>query len=357
MAVINNLMNMGDQMKSRYQSMSPIMQKSFQESANKYFGGGRDDDDDEQQAGAMGGGPLAKAKIALAEAKKDLAGDALRKMTAPTYATATPNQETQNKEEFNPIPSISKAVEGLAFVNDEANSWMYRDEKEKDEAREELRREASQAYEAATPEQRAQNKDLIANAAKLLNPPATPSSVVASDPAGQPDSQPSQPDSQPSSPAPTDGGDSRSQAEKERDAARKVALARMSGSGLDAYEAMQDPNYKVGSASKFEQRRRLGTESGAMRREARRLQRMGLTGAANQMALAASQQKLREGSGIRTQEDIAKQMQDQFRMEDQIGQIEGLNQRMIDFQNRLLDRRMKELDEEDEEDKAPSILE
>lgn len=279
MAVVNNLMNMRDQMMGRYQNLPTVQKKALQEGANKYFGGGQNEGDD---------------------------------------------------EEFDPINTIGSAVEKLNAMED--NSWAY-DEKDQASVREDLRKMASQAYEAATPEQRAQNKDFITAAALSLNPPATPSSIAASDPTSQPAPQTSSIDSQ--------------------QAARNVMLARQSGSGLAAYDAMQDPNYVLGSGSSLRQRRRIGTQSGDMRREARRLRKQGYGRAAEQMALAAAQQKLGEGSAIRTQGDITSQMQAQSRMRDQLGQIEGLNRRMIEYQNRLLDRRMRQLDEEDE-DNGPS---
>jgi|14_taG_2_1085336.scaffolds.fasta_scaffold00321_5 hypothetical protein len=287
MAVANNLMNMRDQMVGRYQNLPTVQKKALQGGANKYFGGGQNEGDD---------------------------------------------------EEFNPINAIGDAVKKLNSVNDEANSWQYANEKEKAETREDLRKMASEAYEAATPEQRTQNKDFITAAALSLNPPATPSSIAASDPTSQLDSQPtSQPTPQ------TSSIDS-------QQAARNVMLARQSGSGLAAYDAMQDPNYVLGSGSSLRQRRRIGTQSGDMRREARRLRKQGYTKAAERMALGAAEQKLGEGSAIRTQGDITSQMQDQSRMRNQLGQIEGLNQRMIEYQNRLLDRRMRQLDEDDEDD-------
>lgn len=278
MAVVNNLMNMRDQMMGRYQNLPTVQKKALQEGANKYFGGGQNEGDDDD--------PIDTIAAAVRDAEAAKGYDA-------------------------------------ANISDQDRAGLL----------EGYRKMASEAYEAATPEQRAQNKDFITAASMVLNPPATPSSIAASDPTSQPAPQTSSIDSQ--------------------QAARNVMLARQSGSGLAAYGAMQDPNYVLGSGSSLRQRRRIGTQSGDMRREARRLRKQGYGKAAEQMALAAAQQKLGEGSAIRTQGDITSQMQTQSRMRDQLGQIEGLNQRMIEYQNRLLDRRMRQLDEEDEEDGFP----
>ena len=49
-------------------------------------------------------------------------------------------------------------------------------------------------------------------------------------------------------------------------------------------------------------RRRLGTQSGDMRREARRLKRDGFNAAAGSMALGASEERLNEGSAVSSSE-------------------------------------------------------
>lgn len=65
--------------------------------------------------------------------------------------------------------------------------------------------------------------------------------------------------------------------------------------GLDRLAAMQSaPMGSLSSLSRPAQS--IGTRSGAMRREVRRLTRMGLTGAANQLGLAAATEKLNEPS-------------------------------------------------------------
>lgn len=82
-------------------------------------------------------------------------------------------------------------------------------------------------------------------------------------------------------------------------AAAKVMQARQYGSGLEANAAMQNPDYELGSGSALRQGpRQIGTASGAMRREARKLRKEGYMGAAQKMALDASQVGLAEGSAI-----------------------------------------------------------
>jgi hypothetical protein len=87
------------------------------------------------------------------------------------------------------------------------------------------------------------------------------------------------------------------QKEKEKKAAHNVMFQREFGTGLDTYEAMQDPNYVLGSGSALRQpARRLESKSGAMRRAARRLRRQGYGAAAQQMAMGAEVARLGQPS-------------------------------------------------------------
>lgn len=262
-----------------------------------------------------------------------------RGLTTGYLRTASDLYNTRNKsqsplqkkdEEDDPIDTIGSAVEKLNAMED--NSWAY-DEKDQASVREDLRKMASEAYEAATPEQRAQNKDFITAASMVLNP-STKSAPAA--PTAAPAAAPASADAMTTSSISPDLRRAR--------ATENVALQRQYGSGLGAQAAMQSPDYELGSGSALRAApRRLGTRSGDMRREARRLRKQGYGRAAEQMALGAAQQKLSEGSSIKSEAQRGREAFQQQQQQDQMRQMQGLMQDAIGLRRSLIDEELEKL--------------
>ena len=100
----------------------------------------------------------------------------------------------------------------------------------------------------------------------------------------------------------------------------------------------------IGSGSALRQApRRLGTLSGDMRRAARAAQRAGATSAANQLFGAAAMQGLRE-PGILSQEQRGRIAAKQQESQDLAQQNLAFQKRYFDYANRLMDKRMADLD-------------
>ena len=100
----------------------------------------------------------------------------------------------------------------------------------------------------------------------------------------------------------------------------------------------------IGSGSALRQApRRLGTLSGDMRRAARAAQRAGATSAANQLFGAAAMQGLRE-PGILSQEQRGRIAAKQKESQDLAQQNLAFQKRYFDYANRLMDKRMADLD-------------
>ena len=152
-------------------------------------------------------------------------------------------------------------------------------------------------------------------------------------------------------------GEPKSQFDSPDQAARAVMLARASGRGLEAGKIMQDPNYELGSGSSLRQApRQLGTQSGRIKRLAREARKQGYSGAANQLFSAYAAQKLGEGSAITREGDRASKMLEQEQISGQTRALENLSQKMIDYQNRLLDSRMKRLEQDEPDVSEPRMI-
>lgn len=99
------------------------------------------------------------------------------------------------------------------------------------------------------------------------------------------------------------------------------------------------------SVGKLGESRSLGTQSGAMRREARRLRKQGYSGAAQQMALDASQQRLSEPT-IMTQEQ-RRRLGEQARQADAAGaEAAALQTEYTQFMRDAIKKRRGGLDQE-----------
>lgn len=115
-------------------------------------------------------------------------------------------------------------------------------------------------------------------------------------------------------------------------ATENVQMQRQFGSGLGAQAAMQNPNYELGSGSALRQApRQLGTQSGAMRREARRLRKQGYTAQAGQLAGAAAMQKLQEGSAIKSEAQRGREMGQMIQQAEANRQMQGLTQDLMNL--------------------------
>lgn len=124
------------------------------------------------------------------------------------------------------------------------------------------------------------------------------------------------------------------------EAAQRVIGAK---TGLDRLAAMQDTKYQLGSGSALGQApRQLGTRSGAMRRAARSLRRVGATTQANQMFSDAATQKLNEPS-IMTEEQRGRVAAKQQEAIDLTRQNQAFDKKYMDYANKLLDKRLKGL--------------
>jgi hypothetical protein len=134
------------------------------------------------------------------------------------------------------------------------------------------------------------------------------------------------------------------------EAAQKVMGAK---TGLDRLAAMQDKNYQLGSGSPLREAPvELETRSGAMRRAARSLRRVGATTEANQMFGAAAAQKLGEPN-IMTQEQRGRLAGQQQQAVGLMQKTQEQESRYRDLTNRLMEQRLKEgttKDEDEDED-------
>jgi hypothetical protein len=120
------------------------------------------------------------------------------------------------------------------------------------------------------------------------------------------------------------------------------------GTGLDTFQAMQDPSYQLGSGSSLSQpARKIGTKSGDMRRAARRLRRKGYGSQAGQMALASEMQRLEEPN-IRRPEDRAMEMAGRMQMGREAQKQQDLQSKYNEYVSRILDKRMGEMDKSDD---------
>lgn len=129
-------------------------------------------------------------------------------------------------------------------------------------------------------------------------------------------------------------------------AAQDVMYQREFGSGIDAGKRMQDPDYVLGSGSSLRQAPRLiGPKSGAMRREARRLRKQGYTAQAGQLAGAAAQQKLMEGSAIKSEGARALETAQQMQAGQLARQQQDLASNQINYANKLLQRRTADIED------------
>ena len=107
-------------------------------------------------------------------------------------------------------------------------------------------------------------------------------------------------------------------------------------------QLMESTSSLRGSVGKLGESRSLGTQSGAMRREARRLRRQGYSGAAEQMAGAASAERLNEPS-ILTQEQRGR-MGEQSRQADAAGaEAAALQSEYAQFMRDSIKKRRAEL--------------
>lgn len=132
------------------------------------------------------------------------------------------------------------------------------------------------------------------------------------------------------------------------EAAQTVMYQRKYGSGLAAGKAMQDENYVIGSGSSLrEAPRQIGTQSGAMRREARRLRKQGYTAQAGQMAGAAAQQKLMEGSAIKSERQRGVETAQQIQAGRMAQEQQDMSRNYTKLANRLLQKQYDQLNEPD----------
>lgn len=128
------------------------------------------------------------------------------------------------------------------------------------------------------------------------------------------------------------------------EAAQRVMGAK---TGLDRLTAMQDPNYQLGSGSALRQApRQLGTRSGAMRRAARSLRRVGASAQANQMFGAAAAQKLGEPN-IMTEEQRGRVAAKQQQAADLTSKTQEQESIYMDYANKIMKRRIKGMDDEE----------
>ena len=135
-------------------------------------------------------------------------------------------------------------------------------------------------------------------------------------------------------------------AKDSNEAAQKVMGAK---TGLGRLAAMQDKNYKLGSGSSLrEEPVELGTRSGAMRRAARALGRVGATQQRNQMFGAAAAQKLGEPN-IMTEDQRGRLAGQQQQAAGLMQKTQEQESRYTDLTNRLLEQRLKDMEEDDEE--------
>lgn len=138
-------------------------------------------------------------------------------------------------------------------------------------------------------------------------------------------------------------------------ATQNVMFARAFGSGLDANAAMQNPNYELGSGSALRQApRQIGTASGAMRREARRLRKEGYAAQAGEMAGLASKTKLAEGSAITRPSDLAGQTMQRIQAGQEALEQEKFKKKYADYASRVMDYRLGQMDRE-EKKRNPEI--
>jgi hypothetical protein len=139
------------------------------------------------------------------------------------------------------------------------------------------------------------------------------------------------------------------------EAAQKVMGAK---TGLDRLASMQDPNYQLGSGSSLRKSpRELGTRSGAMRRAARSLRRVGASEQANQMYGVAAAQKLGEPN-IMTQEQRGRLAGQQQQAVGLMQKTQEQESRYRDLTNRLMEQRLKGMptDEDEDEDERGGVL-
>ena len=132
-------------------------------------------------------------------------------------------------------------------------------------------------------------------------------------------------------------------------AAQNVMFQRQYGTGLDTQAAMQSPDYQLGSGSSLRQApRRLGTRSGDMRREARRLRKQGYMAQAGQLAGAAAAQKLQEGSAIKSEAQRGIETGQRIQAGGLAQQQQELTEKYMDYTSRLLDKRMQDLEDKEQ---------
>jgi len=180
-----------------------------------------------------------------------------------------------------------------------------------------LRKQASDAYASATPEQRAANKDFFKSAASVLNPTAPAASTTGA-----------------LAKAPSINSD----LQRVR-ATEDVQMQRQYGSGLGTQAAVQSPDYELGSGSALRAApRRLGSQSGDMRRAARRLRKQGYSRASEQMAMGAEMQRLGEGSAIKSEAQRGREAAQQMQQQDQLRQMQGLTQDLIGLRRGQIQR-------------------
>lgn len=128
-------------------------------------------------------------------------------------------------------------------------------------------------------------------------------------------------------------------------AAQNVMFQRQHGSGLDTLAAMQDPNYEIGTGGALQQApRQIGTKSGAMRREARRLRKQGYTAQAGQLAGAAARQKLMEGSAIKKESARGVEAAQQIQTGEMAMQQQDLLRQQAQLAQKLISKRSADID-------------
>ena len=136
------------------------------------------------------------------------------------------------------------------------------------------------------------NKFLGDNLIRQNNTPATPEGEAGAEGAGGAEGVGGSPPADPNAigavaPVPP--------ASTPEEATQNVVYQRNFGTGLDQLDAMQDPNYELGSGSALsEPARPIGNESGKYRRASRRLRRAGHGAAASQMALEGEKVRMGE---------------------------------------------------------------
>lgn len=122
-------------------------------------------------------------------------------------------------------------------------------------------------------------------------------------------------------------------------ATEDVQMQRQYGSGLGTQAAVQSPDYELGSGSALRAApRRLGSQSGDMRRAARRLRKQGYSRAAEKLAMGAEMARLGEGSTIKSEAQRGREAAQQLQQQDQMRQMQGLTQDLIGLRRGQIQR-------------------